>query len=228
VKNHVLSNDGGNIPFNNFIFTANNCYLYNTIVGDIYPIKFWNIELNRDEIKSYTKAIQKLLSQRDAKDIDKVIESFFGSAGNDATYTPSYREEQGSNNRNDVLLEGWESNGGRDNRQGSSAWNWCNTEGFSGIGCKTPKGHQSQQERLFATNGSYRNARGIFRKGYSKNKENVPSLPEVGGSIADSSAEVQGDNINDLLSGNSSGTSSIGKGKNYSENINIPLRISLK
>lgn len=106
VKNHVLSNDGGNIPFNNFIFTANNCYLYNTIVGDIYPIKFWNIELNRDEIKSYTKAIQKLLSQRDAKDIDKVIESFFGSAGNDATYTPSYREEQGSNNRNDVLLEG--------------------------------------------------------------------------------------------------------------------------
>lgn len=77
---------------------------------------------------------------------------------------------------------------------------------------------------MFATNGSYRNARGIFRKGHSKNKENVPSLPEVGGSIADSSAEVQGDNINDLLNGNSSGTSFTGKGKNFSENINIPPR----
>jgi len=45
-----------------------------------------------------------------------------------------------------------------------------------------------------------------LQKGYLENKKIVPSLPDVGGSIADSSAEVQGENTNDLLNGNSSET----------------------
>lgn len=80
-----------------------------------------------------------------------------------------------------------------------------------------------------SNDGSYWNVNsaGIFRKGYSKNKESVPPLPAVRGDISDDAAEVRSaTKEGNSMSGNSSETSSAGKGTNNNDvpqaNVQIP------
>lgn len=88
----------------------------------IYPVKRWDVELNRDEIKRITDEIDRRYSEgRDKGTLNRVLSGLLGEKG----YVPSDTADgwtiKGENGAANAVHEGEQSYGAPDNTGGDSA-----------------------------------------------------------------------------------------------------------
>ena len=113
----------GNVPYGNFVLTANNCYRCITCWWRrYYPPKKWNVEFSRDEINEYTNAIHEQLNRGGKDSLDSLIESFLGKKRNDASNTVNDRKVKEFNDRVNGLYEGRKPERTSDNTEGNDSF----------------------------------------------------------------------------------------------------------
>lgn len=112
----------GKAPFENFVFTANKCYLYNTSETDIFPVKVWDIEADREQINAYTDAIERRIRDGRYKGpLDRLLAEVLGQEGNDFADSADARGKAERNASTDGVYPGQQSDGTRNHSASDSA-----------------------------------------------------------------------------------------------------------
>lgn len=121
------------IKYDNLVLTANKCYLYNTIDGESYPIKSWEIEANRNEIQQLTERINATIEpRRDAESLDRVLTGILGKGRNVSPSFADARQAQGGDVGVDGLYQGQQAYGARDNSGSDSATRYNDSDRGTG------------------------------------------------------------------------------------------------